>query len=176
MTAEIRVRDAASFAPARIEKLGVRLQPLAEDGGVEAASENTPPREIAFVPDETDESVWRASLGVQAPGPYALEANYTAGGRSGTITKQFAAVAPLSLEQATARDALGRAARETGGEILTGDDAGSALARRFNAASVKPERTQHVWEVRSWWPLAFIIPLLLSAAWLLERIWMRADR
>jgi hypothetical protein len=175
VTAEIRVRDAASFAPARIEKLGARLQPLKEDEGDAASTGNVQPREITFVPDETDESVWRATLNVLAPGPYALEADYVAGGRSGSITKQFGVVAPLAIEPNAARDALSRAARETGGELLTLDAATNALAGRINAASVKPERTQHIWEIRAWWPLAFVIPLLLSAAWLVERIWIRTD-
>ncbi|MBD0326417.1 MAG: hypothetical protein ICV68_08295, partial [Pyrinomonadaceae bacterium] len=168
-------RDAA-FAPARIEMLNARLQPLTEQDNNKASTDNAQPREIAFVPDETDESIWRASLQTLAPGPYALEADYIAGGKSGHLVKHFAAVAALPIETGAANDTLSRAARKTGGDFLTNETAESALAERISAASVSPEKTRHVWELRSWWPLAFVIPLLLSTAWLIERIWLKAER
>jgi hypothetical protein len=105
---------------------------------------------------------------VLAPGQYALEADYIASGKSGSAVKQFAAVAAFNIEPGAARDTLSRAARETGGDLLTSDDAGT-LVTRINAAPFNPERTRHDWELRTWWPLAFIIPLLLSAAWFSER-------
>lgn len=175
VTAEVRVRDTA-FAPARIEKLNARLQPLTEQDGDAALSDNTQPREIAFVPDHTDASIWRATFQAPAPGPYALEADYIAGGRSGHLVKYFAAVAPLSIEPGAAQDALRRAARETGGDLLADDEAASALATRINSAFINPEKARRVWALRAWWPLAFIIPLLLSAAWFVERIWLKSER
>lgn len=175
VTAEIRARDAA-FAPARIEKLNARLQPLTEAGDGAASTDSVQPREIAFVPDETDESIWRASFQVPASGLYALEADYIAGGKSGRLEKEFAAVAALPFEPGAANDTLSRAARETGGDFLSNADAASALAERINALSIKPEKTGHTWELRMWWPLAFIVPLLLSAAWFIERIVLKAER
>lgn len=167
LTAEIRARDAATFAPAAIEKLNARLQPLTENA--EASADNAQPREVAFVPDENDRSVWRALLDIQAPGQYALEADFIAGGKGGSASKQFEVSAPFSIETGAAYDTLGRAARETGGTLLTGDDPQSLIAR-LNAASFNPATTRRTWELRTWWPLAFIIPLLLSAAWLVERM------
>ncbi|MBD0324928.1 MAG: hypothetical protein ICV68_00770, partial [Pyrinomonadaceae bacterium] len=56
VTAEIRVRD-ASFAPAKIEKLGALLQPLVEDAGDSSAvAAVAQPREIIFAPDSSDKS------------------------------------------------------------------------------------------------------------------------
>lgn len=168
LTAEIRVRDATTFAPAEIEKLNARLQPLTENG--EASTGNFQPREIAFVPDENDRSVWRASLDVLAPGPYSLEADFIANGKSGSALKQFAVVAPFNAETGAALDTLSRAARETGGMLLTGDDEASELVALINATPFNPATTRRTWELRTWWPLAFILPLLLSAAWLIERM------
>jgi hypothetical protein len=171
LTAEVRVRDAL-FAPAKIEKLNARLQPLTPDDE-EAGNVSAQPREIAFVPDENDGSVWRASFPAPAPGQYALEADYTAGGKSGSTVKYFAIVAALSAEPGAALDTLSRAARETGGDIIKSADA-DALARKIAADSLSREITRRTRELRAWWPLAFIIPLLLSAAWLIER--MNAER
>lgn len=167
LTAEIRFRDAL-FAPAKIEKLNARLQPLTKDDG-EAANDGAQPREVAFVPGESDGSVWRASLPTPAPGQYALETDYVAGGKSGSSVKYFTVVSARSLEPGAAHDALSRAARETGGDLITSDPA-SALAQKINANSFSRERTRRIWELRTWWPLALVIPLLLSAAWLIERM------
>lgn len=167
LTAEIRVRDAL-FAPAKIEKLNARLQPLTQDDE-EAANDGAQPREIAFVPDENDGSVWRTSFSVPAPGQYALEADYTAGGKGGSTAKYFAVVDARSTEPGAALDTLSRAARETGGDIIESADA-EALARKIASNSFSRERTRRTWELRTWWPLAFFIPLLLSAAWLVERM------
>lgn len=171
LTAEIRVRDAL-FAPAKIEKLNARLQPLTEDT-TEPATGYATPREIAFVPDESDESVWRAALPISTPGQYVLEASYVANGRGGSLNRDFTVVASLSTEPGTALDTLSRAARETGGGLLTNNDA-SALSERLAAMPRNQTRTRHTWELRTWWPLAFILPLLLSTAWLIERI--KAER
>lgn len=171
LTAEIRVRDAL-FAPAKIEKLNARLQPLTQDDE-QAANDSAQPREIAFVPDESDGSVWRTSFYAPTPGQYALEADYTAGGKSGSTVKYVAIVGARSTEPGAALDTLSRAARETGGDIIKSADA-EALARKIAANSFSRERTRSTWQLRTWWPLAFIIPLLLSAAWLVER--MKSER
>lgn len=167
LTAELRVRD-ANFTPAGIETLSARLQPLKEDEG-EASADSTTPREIAFAPDERDKSVWRASLDAPAPGPYMLEADYTANGKRGSVVKHFAVVSPQDIAPGAALDTLSRSARETGGGLLTSDSA-ETLARRIKARSFNSETTRRTWELRTWWPLALIIPLLLSAAWLIERM------
>ncbi|HEY0407015.1 MAG TPA: hypothetical protein VGC89_14880 [Pyrinomonadaceae bacterium] len=167
LTAELRARDAA-FAPLKIERLNARLQPLTEDA-TDASRENATPVEVAFAPDENDQSVWRASFMINAPGQYALEVDYDAGGRSGSASKHFAVVAGLAYEPGAARDTLSRAARETGGALFSSDDA-AALVERIAALPLDRAPTRRTWELRAWWPLAFIIPLLLSAAWLIERL------
>lgn len=165
VTVEIRVRDAL-FAPAKIEQLNARLQPLKEDDEI---SDHAAPQEVAFVPDESDKSVWRAMLVINAPGPYALESDYVADGKSGSVAKKIAVVAAHTDEPGAARDTLSRLARETGGELLDSNDS-TALVKRLTAATSNRERTRRTWELRTWWPLALIIPLLLSAAWLFERM------
>lgn len=166
--AEIRVRD-ASFAPLKIEKLNVRLQPLAEDTG-DASQMSAQPQEIAFAPDIADGSVWRARLRLNARGRFALEADYVAGGKTGSIEKQFAVVARTSQETGAALDTLRRVSRETGGDLITPAEM-DALAERLAATPANKETVRRTWELRTWWPLAFIIPLLLSIEWFGRRWW-----
>jgi hypothetical protein len=172
VTAEIRVRDSL-FAPVKIERLRARLEPLTQaadetSNAGETSNDDAQAAEVTFVPVDDEPGVWRASLDALAPGQYALEADYTAGGKSGNTVKNFAVVAAHSLEPGAARDTLSRAARETGGELLTSDETG-ILVERIAATRIHPESTRRTWELRSWWPLALIIPLLLSAAWLIEK-------
>ncbi|MDT5063586.1 MAG: hypothetical protein QOH63_4045 [Acidobacteriota bacterium] len=169
--AEIRVRD-ASFAPLKIEKLNARLQPLAENTG-DASQVSAQSQEVLFAPDMTDASVWRARLHLNARGRFALEVDYVASGKTGSVEKQLAVVARTPVEAGAALDTLRRAARETGGDLVTTAEIES-IAERLAATSPSRERAQRTWELRSWWPLAFITPLLLSTEWFLRR-WWRVD-
>ncbi len=170
--AEIRARDAASFAPQKIERLSARLQPLTEATGdaSSASAQEVAAAEIAFAPDASDPGVWRAHFPAPAQGRYSLEVDYAAGGKKGSVEKYFSAVAPRSQETGTAFDTLRRAARETGGRLITPAEA-DALAERLSSASSGRETVNRRWEMRAWWPLAFIIPLLLSAEWFARRWW-----
>lgn len=170
VTAEIRVRD-ASFMPLKIEKLSARLQPLTEDEN-DASNSTSQPREISFTPDLSDTNVWRARFPLLARGRFVLEADYTAGGKSANIEKHFAVVAGPSREAGAAQDTLRRTARETGGELI---DAGTiSLTERLNTIPSNTETVRRTWELRNWWPLAFLIPLLLSTEWFARR-WWRED-
>lgn len=169
LTAEISVRD-ASYAPLKIEKLNARLQPLTEDAGGQAAQVNSQPQEIAFVPDQSESNIWRARFPLHARGRFALQVDYVAGGRSGNVEKQFAVVAAMHEESGAAFDTLRRVARETGGDLVASNEI-DALAERLAATSSITETTHDIWELRSWWPLAFIIPLLLSLEWFARRWW-----
>jgi hypothetical protein len=170
LTAEIHVRDAA-YAPLKIEKLKARLQPLTEDAGEGAtnAAAAAQPGEISFVPDLSDKSVWRARFPLRARGRFVLEAEYIAGGESGSLEKRFAVVAAPRLETGAAFDTLRRVSRESGGELIEADP--GALAGRLAAIPSSVESVRHTWELRDWWPLAFLVPLLLSVEWFLRRLW-----
>jgi hypothetical protein len=170
LTAEIHVRDAA-YAPLKIEKLGARLQPLTEDAGAgtTTAAADLQPREIGFVPDSADKSVWRARFPLQARGRFVLEAEYTAGGESGSLEKRFAVVAAPRLETGAALDTLSRVSRESGGRLIETDP--GALIERLAAIPSSTESISRTWELRDWWPLAFLVPLLLSVEWFLRRLW-----
>jgi len=172
VTAEVRVRD-SSFAPLKIERLSVRLQPLKEDTGDSSEVNNVAPQEIAFAPDEADVNVWRAHFRLSARGKFALEADYVAGGKTGSIEKQFGVVAQTPEETGAALDTLRRVSRESGGDLIAANEI-DALAERLSAASAHKETVGRTWELRRWWPLAFIIPLLLSTEWFLRR-WWRVD-
>lgn len=173
VTAEIRVND-AMFTPLKVEKLNARLQPL-----VEAAPDPTQvaaqSQEIAFSPDAEDASIWRARLRLSARGRFALEADYAAGGKTGSLEKQFAVVARTEEveESGAALDTLRRVARQTGGDLVTPEQM-EWLAERLATNSRDRETVRRRWELRSCWPLAFIVPLLLSTEWFLRR-WWRVD-
>jgi hypothetical protein len=168
LTAEFRARD-ASFAPVKIEKLSARLQPLTEDAGEDSLSV-AQPREISFSPDAADSNVWRARFPLPARGRFVLEIEYTAGGKSGNLEKHFAVVAASPREMGAALDTLSRVSRESGGGMLAATDI-NALGQRLTAISSSTRSVRRTWELRTWWPLAFLVPLLLSAEWLARRWW-----
>jgi hypothetical protein len=175
--AEIRARDAASFAPVKIEKLSARLQPLTENAGQDDAAatraqprEISLPREISFTPDAGEMNVWRARFSPENRGRFILEIDYTAGGQKGRAEKYFAVVAPSPGGVGAGADTLRRASRERGGEFLDAADS-STLIERINAIPSKTESVRRTWELRTWWPLAFLLTLLLSTEWFLRRLW-----
>ncbi|MBV9959528.1 MAG: hypothetical protein JO360_13975 [Acidobacteria bacterium] len=166
-TAEIRVLN-ESYAPLKIEKLSARLQPLIETTD-EAQTAEPSSIELAFAPDANDPSIWRAHFIAPQPARFNLQIKYTAGGISGTAEKYFATVAPTALEAGAAFDTLRRAARETGGELFAASDA-EALTRKLDAQPHTRQTIRRTWDARTFWPLALIIPLLLSCEWLIQRI------
>jgi hypothetical protein len=168
VTAEIRARDTSSFSPQKIEKLSAYLQPLMEDA---TGAPGLLPQKIAFSPDASDQSVWRAQFLAPSSGKYVLEIDYVAGGKDGSVEKYFAVVAQEAEERGAAFDTLRRAARETGGDLIAPPAGMDALAERLSSASSNRAAVRHTWEVRAWWPLAFIIPLFLSAEWFARRWW-----
>lgn len=168
VTVEIRARDNTTFSPQKIEKLNARLQPLAGDKGDSAAAAQS--QEIAFAPEASDPSVWRARLTLRAAGRYALEIDYAVGGRKGSVEKFLSVVAPRVEETGAAFDTLRRAARATGGDMLTPAQV-NVMTGRLSATSRNSEIVRREWQMRAWWPLAFIIPLLLSAEWFARRWW-----
>jgi hypothetical protein len=169
LTAEVRVRDAA-FAPLRIEKLSARLQPLTETSEESLADETAAAQEIAFKPDSTNVNVWRAQIPAHTRGRFILEIDYVAQGRSGTLVKQFSVVAAAPYEAGAALDTLRRVSRERGGDASDISTLDSLIQRLASSpSSVEPEL--RTWELRTWWPLAFILPLLLSLEWFARRWW-----
>ncbi|HEV2914923.1 MAG TPA: hypothetical protein VGX92_16725 [Pyrinomonadaceae bacterium] len=171
ITAEIRVRD-QSFAPSMLDRVKARLQPLTDETGeaTSNAAAAAAPQEILFAPDKTEASVWRARFRAPSRGRFSLEADYSANHGDGSTEKRFAVVAPARREAGAARDTLRRAARATGGELLATDQLNDLL-ERLSEPSQSAERVRRTWELRTWWPLAFILPLLLSAEWLTRRWW-----
>lgn len=162
LIAEIRARD-ASFAPLKIEKLSARLQPLFED-----EEKRVEAQETAFAPDESEQSVWRARFKSPRQGRWELQVDYVAGGKEGSVSKQFTVFEPASLEAGAARDTLQRRARETGGELYSMSDT-KALAEKLTVSERRSETVRRTWELRTFWPLAILIPLLLSTEWLIRK-------
>jgi hypothetical protein len=168
VTAEIRASD-VSFAPLKIEKMNARLQPLSEDTS-DGSQSTAQPREIGFAPDPLDESVWRARFTSPQRGRYVLETEYAAGGKSAMIEKYFAVVTSSPREAGSSLDTLNRISRESGGEAISAADT-NTLVERLAAIPINAGSVHRTWELRTWWPLAFIIPLLLSLEWFARRWW-----
>lgn len=170
--AEIRVRD-DDYAPLAIEKLSARVEQINE-----SAEENVPnflsARQISFFPDPNDASIWRARFTAPQPGRFELRVDYDAHGKTGTVEKYFATVAPSSTESGASRDTLSRVSRETGGDLISAS-ALNSLREKLSALPQNKKSVRRILELRSWWPLALIIPLLLSCEWLVERLRRRAD-
>lgn len=176
VAAELRVRD-AFFNALKIEKVNAHLQRISEGGKENKSSEenvaNTTNEtmEIAFAPDGEDTSLWRAHFKTPARGRFVLETDYTAaGGKKGNASKLFTTVALPILEAGAASDALNRVARETGGEVFNRTETRS-LAAKLLALPRQNKKVQRVWELRTWWPLAIIISLLLATEWFARRWW-----
>ena len=171
-TAEIRVRDEA-YAPMTIEKLSARLQQVSEteDETSQAALSS---RDLSFAPDPNDSSIWRARFTAPSVGRYDMQIKYTAKGKSGAVDKQFATVTPSSIETGASRDTLQRVARGTGGDLFAVANL-KALNDSLAALHKTNQSVHRTLELRSWWPLALIIPLLLSCEWLTARIKMKGE-
>jgi hypothetical protein len=172
VTAEIRVRD-TSFAPLKLERVKAGLRLFAEETDETAASDAVEAQEILFAPDKREAGLWRARFVAPARGQFSLEADYLSGRETGSVEKRFAVVAPSQIETGAARDTLQRTARASGGELFVADQV-DALFERLNTPSPAAEKVRRTFELRTWWPLSLLIPLLLSAEWLARR-WWRID-
>ncbi|HMF55842.1 MAG TPA: hypothetical protein VK619_05750 [Pyrinomonadaceae bacterium] len=169
VTAELRVRDQL-FAPMKITKVNASLQPLIENGSDEFANAAAQAQVVSFAPDADADNIWRANFRPGAPGHYTLNVDYAAGGHSGSVAANFAASAQTLYMPGAALDSLSRLARGAGGELIKLDEL-NGLAERLSANRRSPEQIERTWDLRTWWPLAFILPLMLSAEWLARRWW-----
>ncbi|HEX8138893.1 MAG TPA: hypothetical protein VF544_15095 [Pyrinomonadaceae bacterium] len=169
VTAEIRLRD-RSYAPLKLERVKAGLQPLETGEAGEVVTVAGSVQEILFTPDQSDQSVWRARFRTPALGQFSLEADYLSGRETGSTEKRFAVVAPGRSEAGASGDALRRTARERKGDLFTADQMNALLERLSAPSTQAPERVVRAFELRTWWPLALILPLLLSAEWLLQRM------
>jgi hypothetical protein len=170
VVAELKARDAL-FNALKIERVNARLENIIEGGEGNSASATEDAREIAFAPDEQDASLWRARFIAPASGRFSLEVSYTTvGGKSGEASKFFTTVAPVALEAGAARDTLKRLSREMNGEEFESTQA-RGLAAKLAALPRRTAVSRSVWELRSWWPLAIIVSLLLACEWFARRWW-----
>ncbi|MDX6710653.1 MAG: hypothetical protein QOH96_1669 [Blastocatellia bacterium] len=153
----------ASFVPLKIDSISAQLQKL--DTG-DTKSDSTP---ISFGPELTGEAVWRANVPFLTAGLYSLNLDYTAGGREGTVQKLIAVSAPLEFAAGTAIETLESSASELGGRLVRPSNA-KLLVQEAISRTAAMHNSVFRWRLISWWPLALIIPLLLSAEWLLQRL------
>lgn len=191
VTVEIHVRD-DRFRSVPLAKVDARLQRLPDasaeasiaaasvpghsanvshqDGSAPIASQS---QEIGFVPAAADAGVWRASFAAPAAGRYRLTVDYSSNGAnskgmSGTLSKEFGTV-ESSLSSIVSQDTLQRLARETGGDFYSASNP-ELLTQRLASLHQSRGTVTKTLHLRTWWPLAFILPLLLSGEWLLRRL------
>jgi len=153
----------ASFVPLKIDSISAHLQKLDTS---DAKSDSTP---ISFAPELTGEAVWKAKIPFLTAGRYSLNLDYSAGGREGTVQKLIAVSAPLEFAAGTANETLESSASELGGRLVRSSNANLLVQEAISRTSATHNSVFH-WHLISWWPLALIIPLLLSAEWLLQRL------
>jgi hypothetical protein len=168
VVAELTVRDEA-YASLNIERVNAQL--LVSQEGAEQA---TQAQQIAFAPDATESGIWRGRFIAPQPGRFTLKIEYVAAGRTGSAEKYFAVVTPNSPAPGAGRDALQRLARENGGELFSEAEL-DAFVDRIAKLPHAGRTARASWELRTWWPLALIIPLLLSAEWLLLKIRSKSE-
>lgn len=159
---EILARD-AQFSPTTIERVSASWGP--DGGGANGAAHN-----LTFLPDHERPNIWYARVKPSEVGKYLVQAAVTtAGGSISRLEQRFAVVPRSPIELGSTRDTLERLAQETGGQVysLKGVD---KLAARLKALPRSGELRTNTWRLRNFWPLAFMIPLLLAAEWLIHRL------
>jgi hypothetical protein len=151
------------FNPRRADRVSARLQRIDEVNAQQVESE------IPLVPDLDNEGRWRGTFQAPELGVYALTVSYVVGDQNGVISKQFAVSSGPAPRPGTARDALEILARRSGGGLFKASEvqnlAAALLSRNVNERSIEKH-----WELLKWWPLALILPLLLSLEWFTLRI------
>jgi hypothetical protein len=130
------------------------------------------PETIELEPGKAEDGVWHAKLIAREKGEYAVAAEYVAGGKTGTVSINFAAGESAASEAGEARDSLSRLALGTGGALVTAEDLGG-VATELKSNSVATKSVMMTWSLRTWWVLAIIIPLILASEWLLQRLLIR---
>ncbi|MEO8433433.1 MAG: hypothetical protein ABI596_00940 [Pyrinomonadaceae bacterium] len=190
VTVELQVRD-GGFQTVPLARVDASIHRLADDSAgasipaardLAQSAEVTPEdrsaspalsSEPGFSPAAMDGTVWQAGFAVPAPGRYRLTVDYSIQGTdnkesSGTFWKDFGAVA-ASLSSTVSVDTLRRLARESGGDFYSVDNPDLLARRLVQLGQTRGQRTETL-ELRTWWPLAVIIALLLSTEWLLRRL------
>jgi hypothetical protein len=151
------------FNPRRADKVSARLQ------RTDGESAQQVEREIPLKPDLNTEGRWKGSFHAPEQGVYALTVRYVAGDANGVISKQFAVSSGPAPRSGAARDALEILARRFGGRLFKASEVQNLsavlLSRKMNDRSIEKQ-----WELLNWWPLALILPLLLSLEWFTQRL------
>ena len=150
------------FLPLRIQTVSAQILRIDDDKAQPDATY------VAFSPDFGGETTWNATVQHIKSGRYVLNVDYRADGRPGTIQRRFAVSNRRGLATGAANDQLEVSAREIGGKIFRAsavDTMVSETVSRPSATRNEPSR----WRLIDFWPLALMIPLLLSAEWLLQR-------
>lgn len=174
VTIELTANDPATFKPERIEQVDATLNKISDqrpDQTSDTQSETTV--NILLAPIRGDQYVWRGKFIAPQSGKYRIIAKFSVGEKSLLVQKMVGISSAPKSQGVTGLspvDTLRRTARETGGDLY--DE--SQLEELFGSLAKHADNTSHnQYEVmlRAWWPLAIIIPLLLSLEWWLRRRW-----
>jgi hypothetical protein len=153
------------FNPDRANAVSAHLQRV--DGEIALQVE----REIPLVPDLNIGGRWRGSFQAPEQGIYALSVSFVAGDQNGVLSKQFAISSGPAPRPGAARDALQVLTRRFGGGVFKASEvqnlSAALLSRKVNERSVEQHR-----ELLKWWPLALMLPLLLSLEWFTQKMFV----
>jgi hypothetical protein len=161
-TLTLRMSD-KNFAPLDIEEVRAYMQ------RTDGTPDQRAPETILLEPGKGEEGVWRGRLIAREKGEYLVNAEYSAGGKTGTVSLNFAASDSTTQEAGAARDTLSRLARGTGGALVSVEDI-SGVLKTLKSNDGSARSVLRTWGLRTWWILVFIIPLILAAEWLLQRL------
>jgi hypothetical protein len=136
---------------------------------LDANSQNSAlPVQLSFLPVPDSTSVWQSEVTFKSPGTYAVTANFDRGGRSDSITRTVTVSDPRRFPSGSASEAFSRLAHERGGRLYHPDEITSLAESLLKLPhSIKAE--YETWQLRRLWPMAFILPLLASLGWFLQR-------
>lgn len=165
VTVEAHFRD-AGFLP--IQPTNVVANWQAIDPATNAIT--GPPRPLVFVSVAKSDGIWRANFIAPEPGRYSIDctATLSSGGQQ-KLTRRFTVTPAGPAEPGTARDTLDRLARESGGRVFTLRELDQLVAE-LKRRSPQPATVTATWRLRQFWPLAFLLPLLLAGEWLILRL------
>jgi hypothetical protein len=164
LSIEARVRD-ANFAGVNLAKFLATWQALDQSG-----TPTGPARPLEFLPDPSGTGIWRAELIAPEPGRYEITGTATSSaGVQLKLEHRFTAVPGVPIEPGAARDTLERLAHESGGKVFALRNLDQLVAQ-LKAMPREPATVSATWRLRQFWPLAFIIPLLLAGEWLILRL------
>ncbi|MGH9916823.1 MAG: hypothetical protein ACRD63_16235, partial [Pyrinomonadaceae bacterium] len=178
VTVELTSNDLRTFKPQSIDQVHAMLNQISDqtddapdDAPDDAQSKTT--ANIPLTPVQSNHYIWHGKFIPPQSGRYTIVAKFSAGGKNLLIQKMMG-ISPAPKNQSVsgiAIDTLRRAARETGGDLYDESQLEELVGSLIKHIDTTSKREYEIL-LRTWWPLAIIIPSILSLEWWLRRRWL----